>query len=59
MKVSCIGCGNRNWEIDVNDLTHVKVITFVCPECNEFTAVAERSGGGVLIAKDQHAQKQR
>lgn len=56
MQISCIGCNKHIFEVDVQALDHAKVMTFVCPECGEYTAVSERVGGGVIVAVDKHSK---
>ncbi len=55
VRVTCIGCNRREFEVLVVDVENAKIITFMCPECGEYTAVSERPGGGVMIGRDAYA----
>jgi hypothetical protein len=56
MTISCLSCGKREFHINPADVETAKVITFVCPECGEYTAVSERKGGGIIVAVDDHSK---
>lgn len=56
MKISCIGCGRREFDINPAEVELAKIVTFVCPECGEYTAVSQRKGGGIIVAVDEHGK---
>lgn len=53
MQIKCLGCGQREFSVDVPSVESAKVITFICPDCGECTAVEERPGGGVVVTVDR------
>ena len=56
MNIKCMGCGQREFVVDVPSVEIAKVITFICPDCGEYTAVQDRTGGGVIVAIDKHSK---
>ena len=58
MEITCIKCNQATFSVNPADLEHLKVITFVCPSCGEYTAVQERPGGGVVVGIDEHSKGQ-
>lgn len=56
LEILCLGCGGRAFHITATGLQQIKTVTFVCPDCGEYTAVTERKGGGVLVAVDRYAK---
>lgn len=56
MNVKCMGCGQKEFIVDVPSVELAKVISFVCPDCGENTAVQERPGGGIIVAIDKNTK---
>ena len=56
MTVWCIECRRREFEFNLGDLSTVGIVTFACPECGTITAVQERTGGGIVIAKEDRSK---
>lgn len=56
MNVKCMGCGQKEFVVDAPSVEIVKVISFICPECGEYTSVQERPGGGIVVAIDKHSK---
>ena len=54
MKITCLGCGEHEFHVDVPTIELVQIITFVCPKCGEQTSVNIRKGGGFVVAIDRY-----
>lgn len=52
MKVSCLGCAEFTFEIELDPATfrYAPVFSLTCPKCASSTALQQRVGGGVEIA---------
>ena len=57
MKINCLGCGKKQFELDPPDVETLKIITFICSECGEHTSIGERQGGGIVVAVDMHGKE--
>ena len=49
MRITCMQCGKRRFEVKPADVENVGSISFVCSSCGKTTAVEMNDCGGVTV----------